>query len=350
MTSPISSYNFNYNTNHQQLNNNAPSKTQKRGVGKENLAPKKTKRRKVLTHNSNLTASVKSGKAEFNDEMLMQHGADRVATFYLQASLTWKKGIKTDGTKLPVKVWIDGARYQGGQAKEGFHAAHCNAASGLSDNLRETLIDDTHKVGITPKKRKTLQAMGFTDSQLDEMNKHHADRPFIEKEFNSTWPDKRGLISSIYRLDFTICAPYEVNLMVDSYAERNKRGEIAKLITESMLGEKEPIEATKEFVAIIRECFEEKITELNDRITRAEANGVGDDDLNKLKKIRHYFKVELKGTVEPSYELLTGKFDQLTKTLTPLEGEELLTFSFEMLTNLTKEGKDLPSKRKLFKS
>lgn len=214
--------------------------------------------RKIYSYDSNQTASTKEN---FSPEALAQHRYEGIQLMTIKGLALWKKAMKTSG-QAKVVVKTKGARLQGGQAeKEGFHAAHKDPTSGLTDNRFVQLTEEILEEGITPKKRKLLEIKGLEEPVLQEIQNQHEDERFIKGILRKYFAEDSLLKGT--SLDRRASATDEVPALVnrcDSRMEKQLRPKIDQLYEACLKGEIGPQEFSDLLIQLFK-AFDDRAKE-----------------------------------------------------------------------------------------
>ena len=250
------------------------------------------KRRRIPAE-KNLAPSV--GFQKVTREHIKQHGYARSQLFFLSAALFYKKAECTGKPPLNVKVTIPGATMQVGQGDRDHHAAHPNASAGVSDNLKEAVIDYVSREGLTPKKRALLRAKKFTADDLEKLQKNL---------FNKCWPEA-SLIKGIdleYNLNMTHVLPRALNLGCDLVLEKAIRPDMAISYEKLTKGELDPRKATLDFIKATRAHFNTRISVLKNKL---QSSSLTKEERRKYENQLFFHQAEFDGTVEIDFATLS---------------------------------------------
>lgn len=239
------------------------------------------------------------------EEALAQHAYERVQRFAVRALYLWNRAVRTGGALTDVHTKVEHAKLQVGRSTiPGYHAAHSEAASGFSENLKENLINQVKKEGATtPVKEGIFRLKGMSDEQMALLlAKPHLAEEVVEK----FWPGTSLLDHTEVDvlLNATSCLPAAVNIGCDLRLEKTIRPLIAEINKKLMQGSLTPSDATEEYVQAIKKHFNNVISTLEEEIKNDELSA---NALERKKRQIFYHKEELRGTKVPSFEALFGK-------------------------------------------
>lgn len=287
----------------------------------------KLQRRKIVKGNRALEQAPTIAKGDLK-EMIPLHASERVQIFLLKAIALQNKDLRSDGSKVDVKVEVGPARLQMGQSDiEGYHACHADAAAGLVDNRKERYAEEIIRDGykMTPRKEKVLVAK-IPKAELESIIKNNPDLHALKDALNSAWKENSLLEGSALerQTNLTNFLPKEVNLLVDGAIEKQLRPKIAELYTDVRRGDLTPQEATEKYVQLLRNQINREIADINIMWGKATPEQRTSELDAQVQKILEYFELELDGTHEPDYALFGLSED-------PKSARRSLLSSYEML-------------------
>lgn len=231
-------------------------------------------RRKIFSYKSNATASVDLESVTHLETSVKEHAELRIQLFYIKALALWKKATRTEGSPAKLRVWVDRARAQGGRSQvKGVHAAHADANAGLTDDRRMLIVEELlTEQRITPIKKKLLQTVGFTETEVENIQewidgKTLSEHRFfddlqerfdkIDRLFQSRWPQLSLLEGSQVEVtaSATTALPRTLNVQCDKGLELATRSKAAFLYKKCMQGKLSPQEISIEYVKLVQSHF-----------------------------------------------------------------------------------------------
>lgn len=265
--------------------------------------------RRISRYEDNLAPSV--SKVDNLAEGIMEHAHLRLQMFYAVACELQGYAKRTNGDITDVEVWVGRATKQDGQGTRQDHAAHSNAAAGLSDNLKKHYIEQIVADGLTPVKTNFLRCVRKMPLLLlDELQKNHTDEEHVRGIIELVWPGNSAIAETELedKINATDKLPRNLNLGCDLTLEKAIRPLVAELITSVMKGELTSVKATDRYTDAIQVHFGlqlKKITNQIKELKKAEYL-----DLNALKRAEDqlfYHQTEMNGTNTLDYESMDCK-------------------------------------------
>lgn len=267
-----------------------------------------SKARIIHSHEQNLAASV----SEVKDlpDGIREHAHLRIQMFYAVAIQVLGVAKRTNGDVTDIKVWVGRATKQDGQGTREEHAAHSNAAAGLSDDLKENYIKQIIDDGITPVKAGVLSRIrNLSADELIELHENHTDEEFVQDVIDRVWPGNSAISGTELedQINATDRLPRSLNLGCDLLLEKSIRPYIAELMTRVMKGEIEPREATDLYVKAIQDHFASKLEEIGGKIEILKKEDKKDTfAIEKLEKQQLFHQTQMNGTNPLDYDLIDG--------------------------------------------
>lgn len=265
--------------------------------------------RKISRYEDNLAPSV--SKVTDLVEGILEHAHLRLQIFFAVASELEGVAKRTNGDTTDVKVWIGQAIKQDGQGTRQEHAAHSNAASGQSDNLKEHYIKQIVDEGITPVKANVLSRIrNMPDSVLAKLQKNHVDEEFVRNCIEMNWQGNSVIADTELedKINATDKLPRALNLGCDLVLEKAIRPIVAELMTKVMKGELTPIDASNLYTSAIQDHFFTQLKKITSQIK--ELKKTTPLDIRALKRAEDqlfYHQTEMNGTRKVDYNHMSCK-------------------------------------------
>ncbi len=283
-------------------------------------------------------------KDEALDQEIKNHAYQRVHDFYLKVIVYHRKGCRTEMPPSNVQFYVGSSRLQRGIShRPGYHAAHHNAASGITDNIKMLYRRQIMQEGkITPLKARFFKAKGLTEAQLKavEDSGPQIDQELLKDLLKKAFEDNLSIIENTElndTINTTTVLPRAVNLGPDKSLENALRKVIIpQLLSQTAKGEITAEKATKKFVKRANEHFEEKKTSLQERLADLKSKkltNANQQAITKLETKIHFYQLEIEGTQVPNFKQLVGKYDEQNQQLLPLNDEEKENLSYSLLQN-----------------
>lgn len=202
-------------------------------------------------------------------QKIRDHAALRIQTFYSNCVAYSRIGVRSDDSLRDIKFRVGRSQLQIGRGTREDHAAHANAASGITDTWGEQvdgeLLSDKR---FTPTKARLLKMKGLTKSQLDVMEGLAETDPQKYLEFSQLYGlNSQTLIQNTplhYLSNATNGLPRDVNLKCDKPLEGVVRPQIELLYEHVAKSMTTPEEATKTFCETVLSHFNKKLDFLMD--------------------------------------------------------------------------------------
>ena len=234
----------------------------------EDLPPVLFKAPRTVVKNLTAAPSTESPAAldgSFDSDSIIQHAYMRILIFYCFAVALYRTGVRNDPDKpCEVKHEVSGSRMQVGRSNiHGFDAAHHNAASGVHDNFRKVLIEQTlNDKRLSPGKRDFLRKKEVTEPQITSLQVAAENSPeTFSNLLNAFWPEtlpKQSILEdTILNIvgNATTIMPALLNRKVDKGLENKIRPIMTKLYDQVAAGELTPEEACEKFCDDIQAHF-----------------------------------------------------------------------------------------------
>jgi len=261
------------------------------------------KHRKIISSQTNFTATVGLKPEGISNEDEIDHAYHRMQSIYSLFLACYEKAVRSDGTHYPVTVEAPGAKLQIGQGNRDFHAAHVNPGSGIKTNLMDSMKESIAKEGMTPKKIKLFACEHLENkspnTQLKAFNKAYPHNDFIPPQLRLEINATEGM-------------PRRVNLTVDKTLESPAaRQELSELVEKCLCGEMNPEEALQELQKKYQERLAKKLVVFQQKPV-SERN----------KEICDSFQNAILGTVLVTNKEMIGIYDlEKDKMITPTKKE-----------------------------
>jgi hypothetical protein len=291
----------------QPVNSNSNIPIQKRKLGDiTNVVSKK--KRVISSYVENKAPSV--SKVNNLTDGIMEHAHLRLQMFYVVAIELAGVAKRTNGDITNINTWVGRATKQDGQGTRQEHAAHSNAAAGLSDDLKENYIQQIIDDGITPVKASFLSRIRkISDQDLVELHNNHTDSKFVRDIVDMVWQGNSAIAGTELedQINATDKLPRSLNLQCDLPLEKSIRPYIAELMSSIMKGELEPRGATTLYTKAIQDHFEVKIKEISKKIKALKNEDMVDVQMIKKWEEQLFFhQTEMNGTNTLDYNLMDG--------------------------------------------
>lgn len=242
-------------------------------------------------------------------EAITEHAHLRIQLFYLSAMALFERALRSNGEFSEVQVKVTGATMQISQGNKQNHAAHASAAASTVDNLKELIVLQIQEEALTPMKSKLLSTMGLSDQDLKNIDQNHTDTKYVKNLIDTYWPHESLLTGSELELTLntTNYLPGALNLGTDLSLEKKIRPLIAEMIQLVIRGQLDPMDATKAYIAAVREHFENKIKSIENQILSCS----NPEKLKKLNMQLFYHKNELEGSQSIDFAHLNKGFESV---------------------------------------
>jgi hypothetical protein len=305
---------------------------------------RQSRKRKREATNENIGCSINRYKDAALDQEIKNHAYQRVHDFYLKVIVYHRKGCRTEMPPSHVEFYVGSSRLQKGIShRPEYHAAHHNAASGITDNIKMLYRRQITQEGkITPQKARLFKAKGLTEAQLKavEDSGPQIDQNLLKDLLKKAFKDNLSIIEATElndTINTTTVLPRAVNLGPDKSLENAlRKAAIPQLLSQVAKDEITPEKATKKFVKKAKEHFEEKMASLQERLgdlKLKKLTNANQQAITKLETKIHFYQLEIEGTQLPDFNQLIGKYDEQQQQLLPLNDEEKENLSYSLLQN-----------------
>lgn len=295
-------------------------------------SPIHKKGRIILPAGDNSTTSTQPDNYNDMTRLISQHTYERMQKVLEGAIAVFAVARTSQGHVSGLEVGLGPARIQVGQGNNALDAAHQNAAPGLQDNLRECLIQETNKNGITPIKKGLLLRKRFGEDALKELNENQGNLKAITKIFDKIWPKSsrsviEGSVCEPELCGATTLLPADYNRIVDKGLEDRVRRVMEGLYFSAYVGKLDPKTFTSVCYQIFKGHYRLTISKLQNRITNLEKyrrllirlNSAKPKDrpflLKRIKAVQELLKQHRAGMPEANLAPIYIKIQELGKNL-----------------------------------
>lgn len=293
-------------------------------------SPFRKKGRLILPADDNSTTSTQPDDYNNLSRLISQHTYERMQKVLEGAIAVFGVARTSQGHVNGLEVGLGPARIQVGQGNNELDAAHQNAAPGLEDNLRECLINETNKNGVTPVKKGLLLRKRFSEDALNELNQNRGNIKIITKIFDTIWPKSsrsiiEGSVCESELCGATTLLPADYNRIVDKGLEDRVRRVLEGLYFSAYIGKLDPETFTRVCYQIFKGHYRLIISKLQNRITHLNRyrrllirlNSAEPKDrrflLRRIDAIQSLLKQHRAGMPEANLESIYIKIQELSK-------------------------------------
>lgn len=224
--------------------------------------------RQIVSYKSNESPSIQTN--EFGTrpaaDLIEYHAGQRIQFFLMSAVAYWRVACN-----LPVEFSVKGARIQTGRGSGGNHATHPHTAAGLTDNIRDLIIQDVIKNGINSNTKRVLKTRGITKKQITKLAGKSTGKK-VSLWFDRHWKKGSSFLSNT-EVGFTVNATTNelrgtLNLLCDGkMIEGELRPKIIpNLYKDIATGATSPLSSTTKYAKNIKKTLKKSIKSLNERI------------------------------------------------------------------------------------